>query len=174
MRRHTLNAAFLAIVFWGARVSASPEYPTIIQAELEMECPPVCTTCHTVDPGVSGTASRPFAQTLKGFGLVEQDEDSLVDALEEMRATATDSDADSFTDESELLSSPPSDPNDGGATPSMPGTGICDAQVNYGCGASISKSTSRDFETSWSSLALLALMLTITRVRRVVRSSDQA
>jgi len=135
---------FLGAFLLAPSVLASPSYPSVMEQELEMSCPPRCLACHTTDPGEAGTANQAFAATLKGFGLKQDDDDSLKDALDELQASTPDSDGDGANDVAELRADPPSDPNDNKETPLTSGrVGICDAVTNYGCGASVAGAGSR-------------------------------
>lgn len=131
---------------------ASPEFPSVIESELAMSCPPSCVVCHTTDPGQDGTAEQPLAFTLVGLGLAAADEGSLKDALAQLGAA--DSDDDGFTDVAELQAQIPSSPNDPALTPNAPGGGVCDAQINYGCGATIASRAPSRPNWVWLGLAL--------------------
>lgn len=145
---------------------ASPAFPSTLRAELEMECTPTCSgTCHTSDPGESSTASREFASTLRELGMVSGDEQSLVDAIAQLGDT--DTDGDGATDAEELTASPPSDPNDANLTPSSPGSGICAAELRYGCGAQQASEPPRP--GAWAVLGGLLLAWTLRLRNRHLR-----
>jgi hypothetical protein len=155
---------FLGAFLLAPSALASPSYPSVMEQELEMSCPPRCLVCHTTDPGEAGTASQEFASTLKSFGLEQKDDDSLKDALAQLQANPTDSDGDGANDIAELRADPPSDPNNAMESPLSTGrVGICDAVTNYGCGASIAGAGSRSpLGTSNSAkLAWIALAFTL-------------
>lgn len=158
---------FVGVLFSAPSALASPSFPSVTQEELDMVCPPQCTLCHTTDPGESGTASKDFAATLKSFGLREKDDDSLRDALEELELINPDTDEDGSRDVAELKADPPSDPNSDQETATSPGrVGICDAEFNYGCGASVASLRGGAPRTlGWTWLGLLAAVGLLQRVK---------
>jgi hypothetical protein len=70
-----------------------------------------CPLCHTTDPGRSGSATRKFALTLRGYGLVPGDSGSLKTALGKNKAAKRDGDGDGFTDFDEIATDG-TNPND--------------------------------------------------------------
>ena len=133
--------------------SASPDYPSQLRSELEMTCTPSCIICHTVNPGISGTADQAFAVTLSDEGLKPDDTDSLRAALEAVTKSGFDSDGDGMGDIDELQygavvreggaqSGMGGEANGSDATrdPSVPGAGDpCTVEIGYGCGAQVAK-----------------------------------
>jgi hypothetical protein len=85
---------------------ATPEYPLILDATFGTECPNPnsrCVICHTSSRGGQATAVRPFAVTLRGFGLNRgRDGGALQQALIAL-PDATDSDEDGAPDKEELM-----------------------------------------------------------------------
>jgi len=164
-----LNKVLLVSCFLLARpAGASPVFPTELRDELSMACLPTCKVCHTTDPGEEGTASRPFAATLVGLGLEAKDEESLHDAIAALGTSDSDKDGDS--DIAELTNDPPTDPNDPMATIAMPGVGMCDAEVNYGCGAHVAGFPSRSAPSPWVTTGLL--LVALWAGRRVARRAS--
>lgn len=127
-----------------------------------MECTPSCTVCHDVDPGVSGTANKAFAEAMMmPDGMTT--ENGLVPTKPETVETAynallpdLDSDGDGFLDKEELaptggeLSSDPNNPD------SIPGDGpsICTAEILYGCGAQVASGSTSNTGALWALLSL--------------------
>jgi len=165
MRKYSSFAFFFAALLFGNQAFSSEEYPSVLQEELDMACPPTCLVCHTTQPGEEGSASKAFATSLKGFGLKAENEDSLRSALEDLIMAGTDSDDDGAADQVELASEPPSDPNDALLTPTAPGEGMCAAEVKYGCGAQIAHN-SLPGRSGWVTLGLLLSLATAARVLR--------
>ena len=96
---------------------ATPTYPSALQSELDLDRAPPCVTCHDNPGGGTGTATEPFAESLRDRGLVGGTNiASLEDALEELTEDAVDSDGDDVVDIDELLAG--SDPNDEDDVPS--------------------------------------------------------
>ena len=81
--------------------SASASYPDQLNNEYQRG-DLSCTTCHVGAPGV-GTATSPYALTLRGYGLVGGGNTAaLQTALDEVRANADDSDKGGVDDVTEL------------------------------------------------------------------------
>jgi len=162
---------FLGAFLFAPSAFGSPSYPSVMEQELGMVCPARCLACHTTDPGEAGTASQDFALTLRGFGLEQDNDDSLKDALKQLEASSSDSDGDKSLDVVELRADPPSDPNNSQETPlTSERVGICDAETNYGCGASIAGVGSRlplrthtPAQLAWVVLALAGAALGLRR-----------
>jgi hypothetical protein len=94
------------------RAEASPVYPAEVQAVVQLQAPPPCTTCHLSELGGDGTAVKPFATTLQNYGLVgDGNLPALRAALAEAEKNKPDSDFDGTDDLSELRAG--DDPNDG-------------------------------------------------------------
>src|SRR5262245_14040946 len=91
----------LAAVLHAGQALATPEYPLVLDATFGTSCPNPnsrCVICHTSSRGGTATAVRPFAQTLRGFGLNRgRDATLLQNALAQLPAT-TDSDEDGVPD----------------------------------------------------------------------------
>jgi MYXO-CTERM domain-containing protein len=60
---------------------ATPDFPAVIQQQLNLAQPPRCTVCHETDAGGIGTVVKPFGVYLVSRGLREGDETSLKNAL---------------------------------------------------------------------------------------------
>jgi MYXO-CTERM domain-containing protein len=104
---------------------ATPNFPPEISAHLSLTYTPDCPVCHRGTPG-TGTATSPFAQSMKARGLVANDIGSLDTALDALAAEGTDSDGDGVGDIAELTAG--TDPNIAGGANLTP---------VYGCGARI-------------------------------------
>jgi hypothetical protein len=106
---------------------ASPEYPGLLQDELDMPCAPQCTVCHRDTNGGTGTAITPFAVTMREEGLRGGNQPARMrTALDGLTMGGYDSDGDGRSDIEELRD---------GANPNQPGDGLLCAQ--YGCGSSV-------------------------------------
>jgi hypothetical protein len=64
-----------------AALLATPDFPGVIQQELNLAAPPRCTICHATDSGGAGTVVQPFGVYLQSRGLRAFDESSLRNAL---------------------------------------------------------------------------------------------
>src|SRR5690606_35792691 len=64
VRRSLMVTSVLTVLSFAGPSFAYPEYPNAVREAASMSCTPSCTLCHTVDPGVSGTASQPFATVM--------------------------------------------------------------------------------------------------------------
>jgi hypothetical protein len=150
----SVAALWLAFTF-APPAAASPEYPEIVQEELEAECVPPCTLCHT-DPSGGATAFRPFIETL-GATVSEPPEgenpDLIRRLLREYAANPGDADGDQQDDVTELRR---------GEDPNTSGPGLLCA--NYGCGARI-EPRSRFDGTAFAAALIMALGL-VARLRR--------
>ena len=83
--------------------SASPLFPQKVATTLKIDPFPPCTLCHTTIEGEKGTATKPFARTLIGYGLIAGDTATLGTILEQMKAKGTDdSDGDEVGDIAEI------------------------------------------------------------------------
>ena len=60
---------------------ATPDFPGVMQQQLDLPNAPRCTVCHATDAGGSGTVTKPFGVFLVSRGLQPGDEDSLRNAL---------------------------------------------------------------------------------------------
>jgi hypothetical protein len=147
------SAVLLLGALHSAPASATPEYPLVLDATFGTECPNPnsrCVICHTSARGGQATAVRPFAQSLKQYGLNRgRDATALQQALAALPAT-TDSDADGAPDKDELMMCGNPSGEDLGSGP------------EYGCdGARLAPSLPSD-----APLALLALLVAGVLVRR--------
>lgn len=133
--------------------SATPEYPLVLDAAFMTQCPNPnsrCVICHTSARGGQATAVRPFAQTLRRYGLTRgRDATALQQALAAL-PEMTDSDGDGAPDEDELMMCGNPSGEDLGSGP------------EYGCdGARLAPSLPTD-----APLALMALLVAGVLVRR--------
>lgn len=143
---------------------ATPNFPDVVKREVGLAEAPACTLCHDGTPMV-GTATTPFATSLRDRGLVFYDEAKLTEAIAQLRTEAVDSDGDGQGDLDELLAG--GDPNEGTAAV-VPGEYVEtfeDPHYGTGCGAA--------GNTGGVSLfALLALALLVSpRVRTSLTSA---
>jgi hypothetical protein len=124
---------------------ATPDFPGVIQQQLNLSTQPPCTICHQTDAGGFGTATKPFALYLKSRGLAPFDEQSLITALAAAEAEHHDSNGNGVPDIDELKAG--HDPNAGaGDTP------------QYGCGASFAGARGhRGALFAWGAMALWLL-----------------
>lgn len=124
----TFHRALIPIVFlvlfWAGAAAASPDFPGLLQENLDMPCVPQCTLCHRDANGGRGTAIRPFAVTMIEEGLIGSEKETLRPALDGVEEGGYDSDGDGTGDLDELRD---------GANPNQEGDGLLCAQ--YGCGA---------------------------------------
>jgi hypothetical protein len=85
---------------------ATPEYPLILDATFGTPCPNPnsrCVICHTSSRGGQSTAVRPFAVTLKDYGLNRGRDVGLLQRALTALPDATDSDEDGVPDKEELM-----------------------------------------------------------------------
>lgn len=133
MSSRTISARVLLVALFGvaAPAWASSEYPSVIQAELSMDCPPPCTICHKDNQGGLFTVfvdegGKPFGEALMELGdLASEEPEQLRRALAVLDTQNTDSDGDGVSDIDALRAN--RNPNIGGS--------VCGPL--YGCGASI-------------------------------------
>jgi len=95
----------LASVSWLAPASATPEYPSVLDAFSNTSCgePAArCLICHTTARGGQGTAEQPFALELRRLGLNHGHDPSLLRSVLARLEDATDSDKDGLPDKQEL------------------------------------------------------------------------
>ena len=62
-------ASLLSVLTFASPSLASPAFPNAVREAANMSCTPSCTVCHTVDPGVSGTATKSFAMAMRAAKL---------------------------------------------------------------------------------------------------------
>jgi hypothetical protein len=159
--RATALLAFCSIVCpalltcLAAEARATPEYPLVLDATFGTSCPNPnsrCVICHTSSRGGQATAVRPFAQTLRGYGLNRGHDPSLLQSALAKLPDDTDSDEDGTPDEDELMMCGNPSGADLGAGP------------EYGCdGAHLAASLPSTFDAP---LALVALLVAGALVRR--------
>lgn len=125
---------------------ASDVFPGAVRDTLEMPCLPSCLLCHTVNPGMAGTATQHFADLMVNAGGLPNPGETAWVERGLAALGATDKDADGMSDLEELKA---------GRDPNVKGVGdICAPDVHYGCGAaSVAKPTSG----SWSGAAWFVL-----------------
>jgi hypothetical protein len=104
--RSSLMAALLVSAM-PSRASATPEYPAVIDASLQLPdpCPrPLsrCLICHTTARGGQRTAEQLFAITLRDYGLTRGNEGATLQNALGMLPEETDSDGDGESDKEEL------------------------------------------------------------------------
>lgn len=145
-------------VLVAAPAQASPVFPSVVQKEYDMPCPPSCTLCHATDPGQAGNFIKPFAimavVPAAGGGLAG-DESKLKAALAKIKADGTDTDKDGTADAAELAE---------GNDPNKPGDSrLCGP--SYGCGAHIAKAPAKN-GGAWVLAACAAALVTFGFRRR--------
>jgi len=124
----------LPMVLAGSSAWASATYPAVVASELKIAfVPQQCALCHQNGVIEKRAVSTPFALSLKGRGLVLENEATLRTGLARLETDMVDSDGDGCTDIAELKAK--EDPNvfscgkDGGG-------GVLPAP-RYGCGANV-------------------------------------
>jgi hypothetical protein len=96
---------------WARASLASITFPDVVATEWGIETPE-CTLCHSRSVGTSGTATKPFAQSLVLlFGAQATNKGALRSALAQDKQTSNDSDGDFVSDYDELVQDH-TDPND--------------------------------------------------------------
>jgi hypothetical protein len=159
----------LATVAWTAPASATPNFPGEVAAHLGTMSAcgaPPCTICHLTLSGGTGTAVKPFATTLKGFGLVKYDTTSLDTALDRDSTTMTASAGDGVPDITKLKMC--NDPNtvlasgDGGPVAAPPPT------IEYGCVGQVAGGPA-EASAGVSALTIVGLAIAARRSRRTRR-----
>jgi len=100
-------AAALLIGAVPGRALATPEYPLVLDASLQLAepCPgPLsrCLICHTTARGGQRTAEQLFALTLRDYGLTRGNEGTALQSALAMLPEETDSDGDGDFDKEEL------------------------------------------------------------------------
>jgi hypothetical protein len=159
----TLGAALL-LGAWASPAAASPGYPAALQEASGSPCPPPCTVCHLTTNGGSGTAIKPFAESMIEEGGLDGEDDKLVAPAVKALApvdggsAGVDSDDDGMNDIAELAA---------GRDPNVTGAGeLCGP--TYGCGARIEPSGRLDWPALALALGVIALLS--THARRTARS----
>jgi uncharacterized protein (TIGR03382 family) len=148
MRKHCLRFAALALLVSGS-AGASSNFPGEIRSQLALSYTPDCTLCHAGTPSI-GTATTPFATSMRARGLVAGSLSSLDTALAALEAEKTDSDHDGVPDIEELKAS--TDPNVAGGSLVQP---------TYGC-----FNVTGQGPGSASTLAALGVLVLSVRRRR--------
>ena len=138
---------FLLLALAAGPARASSVFPDRIRVDLALSYTPACTLCHVGNPGI-GTATTPFAISMRARGLVAGNLSSLDTALAALEAEHTDSDHDGVPDIEELKAG--TDPNVAGGSLETP---------TYGC----FNVTGRGPGTGSTLAALLALVLVVRR-----------
>lgn len=153
--------AALLLCCWSARVAATPEYPLVIDAALEVSCPRPnsrCLICHTTARGGQRTAEQLFALTLRDYGLTRGREGATLQNALLTLSEEIDSDGDGEPDKEELRVC---------GNPSGEELGI---GPEYGCdGAHLARHVPSD-----APLALLAISVASVLVRRRRGASTEA
>jgi uncharacterized protein (TIGR03382 family) len=90
-------------LFLGTTAGATSNFPSVIRTATGMENPPPCIACHATAIGGRGTATQPFAETLRQHGLAGAfDSESLQTALNGIKEERVDTDGDGTGDWDEL------------------------------------------------------------------------
>lgn len=96
----------LGLFLTAGNARATPEYPLILDATFGTQCPNPnsrCVICHTSSRGGQSTAVRPFAVTLKGYGLNRGRDGGLLQRALVALPDERDSDEDGAPDKDELM-----------------------------------------------------------------------
>lgn len=148
-----LLVASLCAAFHSMDAHATPEYPLVLDATFQTSCPNPnsrCVICHTSARGGQATAQRPFAITLRQYGLNRGRDASLLQSALAMLPETTDSDDDGLPDAEELMTCGNPSGDDLGAGP------------EYGCdGAHLAARVPSD-----APLAVISLLVASLIVRR--------
>ncbi len=125
---NTLKTSLLSLAFsaWASSAAASPDYPGLLQEQLDMPCVTQCTVCHRDTGGGRGTVVTSFGVAMIEEGLRGNDSTTMAKAIAGMDAGQYDSDGDGNSDLNELRE---------GNNPNQSGDGLLCAQ--YGCGAHV-------------------------------------
>jgi MYXO-CTERM domain-containing protein len=167
-------AAAAAILACAASARATPNFPPELQAHLMTGCssPPPCTICHQTLNGGTGTAVKPFANTLKGFGLLKYQTNTLDSALDSDVMHNISSAGDGVPDVTKLKSPLCEDPNtrsassDAGTDGAPVSKGDTTPQLAYGCGAQVANGGLGAEHAGAAAVAILGLALVGRRRRR--------
>ena len=166
--------AWLATVSRVELASASPTFPGEIKRHIGAVVTPPCSVCHDGNPGV-GTATSPFAISMKGRGLVANDTGALDNALDALDGEMTDSDGDGVPDVEELRRGwDPNLPNlaDGGVSPNA----VRPTTLNtwYGCAVGARAGCSGGAALFFALVAVLAAMRHARTTERRVKVRGRA
>jgi hypothetical protein len=161
--------AAMALTVLSRAASASTFFPSTVGSTLGVPAP-LCPLCHTTDLGVKGSATKPFALTLIGYGLTPDDTSTLRSILERMKDTGSDdSDGDGMGDIAELQQG--RDPNVNDVT-GLPPDGY--PPPSFGCAVGARPTSqlapTRGFwlaHTAWATIAAVCFRLATTRRRRL-------
>lgn len=104
--------------------AASPIFPGVVQSHLGLASAPDCTLCHAGAPGL-GTATTPFATSLRSRGASAGNEAAMKMALDALAGERKDSDGDGALDIDELKAG--EDPNGSGGDTITPEYGCASA-----------------------------------------------
>lgn len=147
---------------------ATPEFPAVVKAELELDFTPACNMCHVGKPG-PGTVTSAFGTAMRERGLVPFDEETLEAALAKVGEDAVDSDANGVTDIDQIKAG--LNPNDATkplkktTTSTTTSTEEPDDGPRTGCGAHVApRPHGRD--VAFPAVALALGMALVARVRR--------
>jgi hypothetical protein len=106
--------AGLGVLLSASSVHAEPDFPAAIQTAAGIPCEPPCTLCHTTSPGTLQTATKAFAITLLGSGLLPTHPETMTAAVATLRTKKVDTDGDGVIDVDELAAgTDPSNPQPG-------------------------------------------------------------
>ncbi|MBP9114203.1 MAG: hypothetical protein KBF88_15430 [Polyangiaceae bacterium] len=109
----------LSAFLFATNVFATPNFPSVVESELNLVARPGCELCHSGGVTGRGTVNTPFGKSMRDRGLSASNEASLKTAIAALTAEKTDSDKDGKGDIDELKAD--EDPNvssaGGGGTP---------------------------------------------------------
>lgn len=108
----------LSTFLFSTSVFATPNFPAVVESELNLVARPGCELCHSGGVTGRGTVNTPFGKSMRDRGLSASNEASLKTAIAALTAEKTDSDGDGKGDIDELKAD--EDPNvssAGGGTP---------------------------------------------------------
>ena len=106
-----------AALAWGSAAEAKEGFPREMARHLGATTNAPCGVCHQDGKIGKDTIVTPFGWAMRARGFSGQD--TLLSALDRMRADGVDSDGDGTTNVDELIAG--SDPNSAASTPGMPG-----------------------------------------------------
>lgn len=124
--RTWLGITLVAALAWGFSAEAKEGFPREMARHLGATTDAPCGVCHQDGKIGKDTIVTPFGWAMRARGLSGQD--TLLPALDRVRADRVDSDGDGATDVDEIIAG--SDPNSAASTPGMPGS-VSDPQL--GC-----------------------------------------
>jgi hypothetical protein len=155
--RAWLGLMLTAALAWGAAADAKEEFPREMARHLAAATDPPCGVCHQDAKTGKDTLVTPFAWGMRARGMTGQD--TLLGALDRVRADAVDSDGDGTTDVAELIAG--TDPNSAASTPASPGT-VRDPQL----GCAVAPGPRRGGAKTFAFAALVAMCLARCRSKR--------